>query len=48
MKAFEVDVPDLATAVLVANVLGDYDAFQFKHRIKPDYCNDTYASKWSA
>lgn len=39
MKAFEVDVPDLASAVLLLNTLGSYDAFQFEHNVKPDYCN---------
>lgn len=38
-KAFEVEVEDLKTAKLLCDVLGNYDAFQFKHNIKPDYCN---------
>jgi len=39
MKAFEVDVPDLATAAAVLDVLADYDAFQFENNVKGDYCN---------
>lgn len=39
MTAFEVDVPDLETGVLLCNVLARYDAFQFEHKVKPDYCN---------
>jgi hypothetical protein len=38
-EAFEVDVPDLATADLLLDVLANYDAFQFEHGVKPDYCN---------
>lgn len=32
-----VDTPQEAQRVL--KMLADYDDFQFKHRIKPDYCN---------
>lgn len=39
MKAFEVDVPDLAAANLLLSALADYDAFQFENNVKPDYCN---------
>lgn len=39
MKAFEVPVSGLAEAALILNVLGEYDAFQFKNGVKPDYCN---------
>lgn len=39
MKAFEIDVPDLATADLLLDVLADYDRFQFENNVKPDYCN---------
>lgn len=39
MKEFEVDVPDLATAAAVLDVLADYDAFQFENNVKGDYCN---------
>lgn len=39
MKPFLVSVPDLATGKILLNTLADYDIFQFKNRIKPDYCN---------
>lgn len=39
MPAFHVRVPDLKTAALLVEVLGDYDAFQLEHNVKPDYCN---------
>lgn len=39
MAAFEVDVPDLATADILLDALADYDAFQFENNVKPDYCN---------
>lgn len=38
-KAFEVVVPDLATAVLLCNTLAQYDLFQYENNIKPDYAN---------
>ena len=39
MKAFYVDVNDLVEAVLVMNLLADYDQFQLDNRVKPDYSN---------
>lgn len=39
MKAFEREVPNLATAKILLEVLADYDAFQYENRIKPDYAN---------
>jgi hypothetical protein len=39
MEAFEVEVSSLADADLLLDVLADYDAFQFEHRVKGDYCN---------
>jgi len=38
-KSFTVSVPDVKTGKFLCRVLADYDAFQFKHRIKPDYAN---------
>ena len=38
-SAFWRDMPDLATARLVVDLLADYDLFQFDNDIKPDYCN---------
>jgi hypothetical protein len=37
--AFEREYADFATARLVQDVLSDYDAFEFKHNVKGDYCN---------
>ena len=39
MKAFRVDVEDLAQAKLLIKTLAEYDIFQFENNIKPDYCN---------
>lgn len=38
-KAFHAPVASAEEAAKVMTVLADYDAFQFKNRIKPDYCN---------
>lgn len=38
-KPFQVEVTDGTTAKLILDVLAQYDAFQFEHNIKPDYCN---------
>lgn len=39
MKPFHVPVPDIKTAIIVLNCLAQYDLFQLKHRVKPDFCN---------
>ena len=39
MEAFEVDVPDLATAQLVLNTLGKFSYFEYTRRVKPDYAD---------
>jgi len=39
MKSFEVEVDNLVQAKLLLDVLADYDEFQFKNKIKPDYSN---------
>jgi len=39
MKAFRVDVKCVDEAILLLNVLADYDEFEFKNNIKPDYSN---------
>lgn len=36
-KPFFVDVSNLAEAVHIRNLLAEYDEFQFRERIKPDY-----------
>ena len=38
-KAFEVDVESVKESAKLMQILADYDAFQFEHHIKPDYCN---------
>lgn len=38
-KAFEVPVTSVAEGVKLMDVLADYDLFQYKNRIKPDYAN---------
>ena len=38
-KPFHVYVDTLQEAQRVLNILANYDLFQFKHKIKPDYCN---------
>lgn len=39
MKPFEVYSDDLAYLVKLQDVLAEYDDFQLKHNIKPDYSN---------
>ena len=36
---FEVPVDSVAEGVLVMDALAQYDLFQLKYKIKPDYCN---------
>lgn len=36
---FEVESDDLQYLVRLQDVLADYDDFQFKHKIKPDYAS---------
>lgn len=38
-RPFERPVRNLQEAKLLVETLADYDAFQFKNNIKPDYCN---------
>jgi len=38
-KPFHVDVATPGEAKKVLSILANYDIFQFKNRIKPDYCN---------
>ena len=38
-SAFATPVSSIAEGVKVMEVLADYDIFQFKNKIKPDYCN---------
>jgi len=47
-KPFTVDVPDVATGVLMMDALAEYDLFQLRNRIKPDYCNAGGLRRWCA
>lgn len=46
MKAFCVDVCSVAEGAKLMDVLADYDAFQFEHNVKPDYCNAGGLRQW--
>ncbi len=39
MKAFKVTVKTIEEAKTILNVLADYDDFEFKNKVKPDYSN---------
>lgn len=39
MEAFTVPVKSIAQGRWLESVLADYDAFQYEHDVKPDYCN---------
>jgi len=43
---FIVPVESLKEAKKVFDVLADYDLFQFKNKIKPDYANMTTLMEW--
>lgn len=38
-KPFEVPVSSLVEAQKILDVLADYDLFQLKQKVKPDFCN---------
>ena len=38
-KSFDVPVANVVEARLLLDALAEYDLFQLKHRIKPDYAN---------
>lgn len=46
MKAFAVDVQNFVEAKLLLDTLADYDLFQFKNRVKPDYANVGGLTEW--
>ena len=48
MKPFCVPVADVAMGVKMMDVLADYDLFQFKNKVKPDYCNAGGLRRWCA
>ena len=39
MEAFLYPVPTIEAGKVLLDALAEYDAFQFQHRVKPDYCN---------
>ena len=45
-KPFHVEVNSIDEALKIMNVLANYDIFQFKNRIKPDFCNATTLEIW--
>lgn len=46
MKAFSVDVSSVAEGVKVMDVLAEYDLFQWKNNVKPDYSNAGGLRRW--
>lgn len=40
-EPFIVEVENLGEAKIIKDLLSEYDSFQFKNKIKPDYCNAT-------
>ena len=46
MSPFNVDVSNVAEGVKIMDVLAEYDEFQFKNKIKPDYCNAGGINRW--
>lgn len=46
MKHFFVEVKDLEEAKLIFNTLANYDLFQYKNHIKPDYSNATVLEEY--
>lgn len=46
MISFNVDVDNLKEAILILKTLADYDIFQFKNKIKPDYSNAGGLNIW--
>jgi len=48
MKSFIVPISSVSEGVKVLEVLADYDLFQFKNKVKPDYCNAGGLQQWAA
>jgi hypothetical protein len=46
MKAFYIDVKTIREAKLILQTLGEYDDFQYKNNIKPDYSNAGGLEVW--
>ena len=47
MEAFYVPIKNIDEAKLLINTLADYDIFQFKNNIKPDYSNTGGLQKYN-
>lgn len=47
MEPFEVFTNDLKQAVLIMDILAEYDDFQYRKNIKPDYSNIAGVSEWN-
>lgn len=45
-KYFEVDVKNLEEAQIIMDTLANYDLFEYKNKIKPDYSNMTILKIW--
>lgn len=46
MTSFRVNVENLREAKLLLDTLAQYDLFQLKHNVKPDYCNAGGLEVW--
>lgn len=47
-KAFHVYIKSIEEAVKILNVLANYDLFQLKNNIKPDFANLQGFEKWDS
>ena len=47
MKAFHVPVKSISEAKLILNTLADYDLFQWRNKVKPDYSNESLSLRWA-
>ncbi len=45
-KPFHVEVNSIDEAKKIMDTLAYYDIFQFKNKIKPDFCNATTLDMW--
>jgi len=45
-KPFTVEINTLEESLLLFNVLANYDLFQYKNNIKPNYANMTVLEVW--
>lgn len=46
MRAFYVYVDSVEQAINVLDILAEYDLFQYKNNVKPDYCNAQGLEEW--